>query len=284
MRKKQSLADWINEALVDPDKGGPCTAISLAHMLGVHPQEVHTKRVVAGQTIVPRDLADIFQRKAESYCQDLQGAQTFKLLAFYGKNEAEATHPFMINGAFDLGGNVTEAPTPTGEKMQSMRHQEMMVQMAYRAIAQNQESLIRQNQMLADRCETLQRENHDAYDIVRDIIQRQVTEQHEQRMEALRFERATAERKKWLSFAPALINQLLGREIFPQATADTALVESICDSMSAEQVEKLAGALPPELWGPLANRMNAHMDKKHREAEAMKQLAGVSKAEDELAD
>lgn len=280
MRRRQTLSEWIHEALTDKDKDAECTAISLCHMVGTSPVEVHTRKVTPGINVP--DLATMLLKKAESYAQDMPGMQSFALLAFYGTNEPGARHPFQVNGETGYFGNATEAPTPQGEKMQSMRHQEMMVQMAFRHTAAMIEQSTRMIERLGDRVDSLMRENHDAYDIVRDMLGRQVTEQHERRMEALRFERSTAERKKWLTFAPALINTVLGREIFPQSTADTALVETITDSLTEDQIQKLSSVLPPELWGPMAQRMMLHLEKKQAEQEAVKKLAGSSSVDAEL--
>ena len=88
-----------------------------------------------------------------------------------------------------------------------------------------------------------------------------------------------------MSFAPALINTLLGKEIFPQATADTSLVETIADNIKEEDIQKLAGVLPPELWGPLAVRMKAHIDKRLAEkAERERQMKELPPHPDPEAD
>jgi hypothetical protein len=108
---------------------------------------------------------------------------------------------------------------------------------------------------------------------MREVILRQVADNHTQKMTEMEYERSTAERKKLMGFIPPLVNTVTGKEIFPQATSDTALVETITESLTEEQVQQLMGILPAELAGPLANRMLQHMEKKKREQAAkMKEL------------
>jgi hypothetical protein len=104
-----------------------------------------------------------------------------------------------------------------------------------------------------------------------------ITEDREHQFKVLQYERATGERKKWMSFAPALVNTVLGKEVFPQSVEDTALVETIADSLGEEEVMKLGAVLKPEIMGPLANRLVKYQAKKNHEAAlaeaAVKQLS-----------
>lgn len=269
-RTRRTLEEWIREALTDGDKEAACSVLCLIHKLGAHDREIHAKKIVAG--VSPSELAALFRGKAETYAQDLSGVQTFNLLAFYGKNEPEAFFPFLVQGDVNTSGNATEPPTPAGEKAQGMRFAEQMVQMAYRqmnTVFEMQSRLITQ---MASREERLLRENHEAFEIVRDTVMRQVTESREHEIRQLEYTRQTEERRKWLSFAPPLINTILGREVFPQATVDTTIVEAVAENLTEEQIQQLAIALPAHLWGPLAERMSTFLEKKRSAQEAMARL------------
>jgi hypothetical protein len=271
-RSRKTLEVWLRETLDDPDKDQPCSALSLVHMVGISEREIHSRKCAPGMS--PKDVAEMFRGKAETYAQDLPGAQTFNLLAFYGKSEPEARYPFLITAEAPQGGLLTEAPTPQGEKQQSMRHVEMNMQLVF-----NQQRILfdasnRMIESLARREEMLLRENHDAFEIMKEMILKQVTDDHKLRQERLEYARSTEERKRWLSFAPALVNSLLGREVFPQSTADSALVETIADALSEDQIQKLAAVLPPELWGPLADRMGGYLKTKNEREAKLKELTG----------
>ena len=253
VRRRQTLESWIAEAKIDPDKEKPVSMMTLVHMVGQAEREIHTVRF-GGGIREDKELAELFQGKAEGYCQDIPGVQTFCLLAFYGGNEPEARHGFSINVEQDFGGLATEGPHAQGLTQQAMRHSEAIVQMAFRQTAMLFDTTQRTMAMLTEQNAKLMLENHDAIEIVRKVMFEKVTDerQHEQNM--LKMKRETEERKKWLSFAPALINTVLGREVFPQSTADTALIETVVDNLTEENIMALAKVMPPTLWGPMAAR------------------------------
>lgn len=275
---RQTIEQWIHEVLTDPDKNGPCTAIALVHRVGVKEQELHSTKL-GGRQWDAKGLAKMFLSKAENYASELPGVQTFNLLAFYGdRSEWEAIKPFMVNGEADTGGLATEGPTKEGFLQQCMRHTEAMTQMALRnnqavmqAMQGMMEQVVRENM-------SLRRENQEATTIVRDAVIRLTESKEDRAMKRAEYERKTAERQQWLSFGPALINAILGREVFPQASADTALVDMIANSLEEDDLQKLAasGVIKPHLLGPLAQRMAQTLEKRRlaqgQAAEALKHV------------
>ena len=81
-----------------------------------------------------------------------------------------------------------------------------------------------------------------------------------------------------MKFAPPLINTVLGKEIFPQSVADTALIDSIANHLSEEQIEMLATSnlFPPVVWGPLAQRLDHALKKKEEERARVRELTSTS--------
>jgi hypothetical protein len=282
-RGRKALATWIDEALVDKDKSDRISALSLVHMIGQQRQEIHTVKIGASGSYDGAELEKLFRGKAESYAQDLGTVQMFALLAFYGKNTEEAVQPFTVTPAVnpENAGFLTEAPTAEGRLQQKMRWDDANQMAVYRRQQSLDEHSIRlievQGRML-DRSqsmvERLMTENMDAFTIVKDLLAEKQLSDHDRAMKRMEFERATGERQKLLQFAPVLINTILGREIFPQSTEDTALIETIAESLEPEHIEKLANmGLPPMLMGPLAARVMKAMEKKEQKAqEAQKVL------------
>lgn len=271
MAKRKTLEAWLYEALADKDKGVQCSMIALMHMVGSVGKELHSKKTHPDMNV--KELAELFRGKAETYAQDLPGNQMFQILAFYGKGEPEAFFPFSLNGNFGESGLATEGPDAKGALQQLMRQNEMQFQLNMRQTISLFEASQRMIDSMSRREEKLLKENHDSLEIMREVILRQVADNHTQKMTEMEYERSTAERKKLMGFIPPLVNTVTGKEIFPQATSDTALVETITESLTEEQVQQLMGILPAELAGPLANRMLQHMEKKKREQAAkMKEL------------
>lgn len=273
--KRKSLETWIAEALTDLDKEGACTAFSLVHKQGMADHEVHTTRIQAGNARSPKELAELFRGKAETYSQDLAGSQTFVLHAFYGKSEPEASHPFTIAPNNDTNGLATEAPTAQGSMQQGMRLTEQFVQATFRERQMMMQYQFQIIERLSHQNEKLAAENADAFEIVRTMLMDKVKLDHESRMREMQYARSTKEREKWLSFAPQLLNTVTGKEIFPQTTADTALVEAMAEAIPPEMLQHLSGMFPPEVVGTIMARFETHMKKKRLEQEETERLLGI---------
>jgi len=279
MAKKQTLDQWIQEAITDPDKEGPCTMLACVHKVGTNEEEIHSLKVSATKPWEPKELASLFKNKAQHYCQEIPGVQTFNLLAFYGsRTEAQARHLFVLNGELDFGGLATEGPTGSGLLQQMMRHTEALMQTTIKATAELvgrttavMDSLTKENQRLM-------LESADSFAIVRDMMMEKVTVEARMLTNVEEVRRESEERKLLIKLFPPLLNVITGQEVFPQSVADTSLLESIADSISEEDFAKLGNILPAAQMAPLAARF-ADVLKKKREA---KQLTQGDTVESEL--
>lgn len=280
---RQTLEQWIHEALTDDTKEKECTALALVHRAGVREQEIQTVQLGKRQWDA-KGLAKMFLSKAENYAAELPGVQTFNLLAFYGGDtQYLAIKPFMVNGESEMPGMATEGPTKDGLVQQAMRHSEATIQMALRQTQAMTSAMTGMFEMVVRENMNLRKENQDATVILRDAVLRMTEGREEAALKRLKFARDSEERQKWLSFGPALINSLLGREVFPQTVADTALIDAITDSLTEEDIQKLAGTgvIKPEVWGPLAQRMAKTLERKRIAGEQAKvALAAVDPEED----
>lgn len=281
---KQTLENWIHEAMIDIDKEKPISMFSLVHMVGQGEREIHTTRLGSKQWTA-RDLAALFRHKAENYCQEIPGVQSFCLLAFYEQDEAEARHPFMVSGDTDLHGLSTEGPDEKGIRMQGMRHVEAITQLNHRSIHHVLDTMAKMNENLMRENLEVRKENREGFAIMKDLIAAQALNKHEYRMKEMEFERSSSERKKWLDFAPSLINTILGSEVFPQSTEDSALLEAIADSLSEDDLIKLTSVLKPEILGPISARFEKHFKNKQLKAKtATNLLKGKDPADDAAGD
>ncbi len=271
---RKTLDRWIDEAMSDPEKKR-ITRITLVHMVGMQYQEIHSVRFSDKGGHEAKTLATMFRGKAETYCQDLPGVQTFVLWAYYGAEEPEARQPFMVNVQADPGtmGLSTEPPTETGEKMQRMRQNEAMFQQVYRRQQTMDDFSLRMIDIQGKMIDRLMHESMDNMRIATELMVKSQLDNHTQRMQEAAYIRSSEERKKWLEFAPVLINTLLGKEIFPQSTEDTVLIETLANAVDEDMLGKLMGVgIPDAMMGPLAARVAKAMEKKRTEAEKIKQL------------
>ncbi len=271
---RQTLEQWIFEVLTDDDKEGKCTALALVHKVGVRDQEIHVKQLGSRQWDA-KDLAKFFRDKAENHASEIPGVQSYVLLAFYNnRSEAQAQRPMLVNGEAEFSGLATEGPTEKGLLQQMMRHTEATLQISGRQSAMLFETMSRTMTELANSNHRLMVENREATEVVRDAVLQLATNREKSEMERLQFERATAERSKWMGLLPAAINGITGKEIIPQATADTQLLETIAESLDEEGIMKLAnsGAIKPEIIPLIMKRFTQIIQRKreaislHREA------------------
>ena len=295
---KHTLEKWVTEQLVDEsrtqlgedgkEETATCRQISVCHMQGASPREIYTLKLDGSSTAAR--IADLLRGKAESYCAEIPGQQTCCLQAFFGESgEAQAVKPFQVSPALSFGENglATEAPTTSGMRQQEMRHNETAIKLGFDAMSRAFEMMARTVELTQKSHETLMKHNHelleenlDATAVVREMTMNVMNERHTKEMELETQRRESEERKKWLSMAPMLVNTILGREVFPQGNADTALVESIAESLDEESVMKIAGVLKPEMMGPLMARFQGIIEKKTRQKQetkdAMELGAGAS--------
>jgi len=293
--RRTPLAQVIREMIADGetgDKNGKCRGFGVIHVSQRGDREIDAIKLGSSEW-TPEKLADRIEAKAKTYAQDLSGAQTFTLLAFYGDAkdypEPQATHPFVINGNlgtdFDRYGSLTtEGPDAKGQMQQAMRLTEVIVQRVFGMASSLFEEQRLERQELRRENQELKAENREAFSLLRESIMQNTELSHQKRMQEMEYLRSTEERKMWFKFAPALINQIVGREVFPQGTADSALVDSIAEALDEKTIQKIAGELPPTLWGPLAARFESHIKKKrmNAEAQAKRLTEGAKKTDEEI--
>lgn len=259
---KQTFDQWVADAVTDKEKDGDCSALSVVHMKGHSDSEVYSISLTSERSWTSIALAKVLREKAENYSDELPGVQSFALLAFYGgRNEPQARKPFNINGANEYDNGTTEGPTAQGLVQQAMRHTEAVMQITSRQTTELFATTQQTMNMLTQQNARLMQENRDSYEIMQHMMKERASGMHEQNMEQLAFERKTIDRQKLIEFLPALLNGITGREIFPQESEDTALVEKFVESMDADALEAISQHLPPELLGMLAQRMEKSLRK-----------------------
>jgi hypothetical protein len=266
-RKRITIEQWISDGLSDGEKGKPCSAFSLVHIKGVGQEEVYTKQITA--PVQPKQLAEFFIDRATGFAQDLPGMQTFRMLAFYGSSEPQAALPFTVaDGELTGGGESPFAkhePTQAGLLGQLMKHNEQVMGM----MVDLTKSLAVQS--IAHEAE-MRKEVNDAQMIVRDVIMNMRKEAHEMRMSELAFARSTEDRRLLGKALPTIINQLSGREVIPEAHADSELLDAIAAKIKPHMLQQLIalGILDTNEAALLTARFARATEERRKEIEALK--------------
>lgn len=289
MQRKQSLANWIAEAVLDSEKGSKCTRIALVHMQGVTEKPIYVHKLPEKTSDeLFESLGEIFENKADNYADGLPGHQTFQLLAFYGdRPKPDASKPFGVSGYTQMEGLMTEGPTSTGFMQQMMRLMEGLTRTYVNKDAILFDTALRQNESLAKENIALRRENLEAVTFMKEFLLSQATNQHELRMKELAFQRESDERKMLFQTAPSLLNTMLGREVVPQPTADTGMLEGILDlvmKLGPAEAGPLLAKLnpPPPMLMALTARMKRLTENKENEIKARAPLTNGIDPEDDV--
>lgn len=246
------------------------TMLSLVHKVASSDQEVYTYMLGAGESSSAASYAEAFEEKAATHVQDVPGVHTFNVLAFYGASSAKTGIPqgrfvFVRNVEHPQDGNATEPATPQGRVQQMMRREEMLFQ----SLFSQQQFMFQfmQGSMrgLAEENQVLRGENANMFAAAKQILMDQALVNREHEMKVVEAKRNAALVGKLLDFAPALANTVAGREVFPQAKADSATLDLICENLKPEQVEMLDMLFPAELAAVLKQRVLSYMTKKEEE-------------------
>ena len=277
MSKEQSLESWIKEAIFDPDKSGQCVAMSLIHMRGQFSEEIHSIKLNTGQQYTTQELAERFLHKARGYSQDLVGVQLFQLLAFYGNPEDEnppkepgAKHPFRINVENNSDSLWTEGPTEAGKTQQNMRLTEALVQGSFRQNAYVFDTLMDTLRTFGHQNRQLMEQNHLAFQEMKNMAaamwekEKSLKEQEfEQREKGLLLSQA-------MKYLPALANTVTGKDVFPQTTVDSSIIDLLIEEIDEETIKKLQEVLPEKVMGLLTTRMVSTLEKRKKDSEVVK--------------
>jgi hypothetical protein len=264
--QRRPLYHWVADCLSDENKAGKVNRITLLHAIREdHHVEVYSFTKAPFEA---KAIGELLEAKAEFHAQDLPGPQQFVIAVCWDDSPSpQAHHPFTVNRSIAGTGFVE-----TGESRNAMIQQQKILAETTKHMLEQSSSLFRlQNETTAPlyrHYSELMHENRAMFETMKELMISMHDKRHEQRKDELKYVRDTEERRKWISFIPLLANTLLGREVFPQNSADSAILDAAADNLSPEEVMMLATKIPPELMGPLSARNEKYLAEKRQREEA----------------
>ena len=264
----QRILVWVRQRC--NDKENPAVSFSVEHLTtgGNTGKEVGNPiPLVEGcPTMSTEEIASALENMSEAFAEGLQGSQQFRIVAVL-KSGGTLEFPFRKHGEADPGGYGTESASATGHLAQMMRLNEALTRIG---LVHSETLLGKAVDMLGvmtKQNQELMSENADAFRIVREVLMKQTIDNDERQLKLIKERRNADLWRKGVGIAPAVINRLLGSEVIPQSTADSALIDSIAENITAEQVEMLAhsGMLPAPVMGLLMDRLKEGFDAKVKE-------------------
>lgn len=280
-RRHQTNEEWIAEALADSERQKPATGIACFHVSAVGAAREVDAIDLGRKTWDPASIARRINGKVASYSESLEGIQAFELRVYYGSDEAVAVHPFTtIEGEISTGNgeHARERATANGQLAQLMRHLENRER---NLLAKEQQFLSFMQAVIVPQMQNqaaLQREVFDAYTIIREMIMQQGRDMHEQRQRDLDAAQSRTERERLFGYLPGLVNTLTGKEIMPNTSVDSSIVETMAQTVKPEMVDTLVamGIVPAEASIIVKNRLEQIRAKKQAEAEAVAKVPPTS--------
>lgn len=277
--KKNVLREWIGECLASPSEdhdGKTLSRMACMHMIGSQPEEVHTHRFRPDNSMTAEQLEKLFRGKASAFSQDLPGTQTFCLIPFWG-DDVGPRMPFIVQqSAEDMTrtGLLTESPDEKGLAQQAMRHLEAFASQIFARQAVLDNTTQRRIESLDSHNERLEGENRELMKIFFEVLREKAVDMRAEDAKNLEYERQTAERKKWIGMMPALVNQVMGREVMPNASVDSVIVRALAEKLEPAQLEMLGqtGIVSAEAMALLVSRFNEIQDEINEEKRKTSQL------------
>lgn len=292
-RPKKSLAKWIGEAVADNDKEHTITQLSLVHMKGNVPLEIH-KVTKFGNEFNQQKVADLFEDKAAVHSQELIGPQTFNVWAFYKQEKPEAFFIFLQHPSSDAerDGNgylSTEAPTEQGMRQQEMRWREMDRGLVYRQQQALNSYSLQVIEQQARELANLRASQFDNAQMVLNMMATMHDNTHKLRIEEIQAQKSAQMQTTLVKMLPAGLNTLFGREIVPQSLEDTSIVDGIIDGLmksSSDPADLMTKAvqmmgmlgIPEAMMGILGSRIKRGVEERMKEAAELAQAKNVGLA------
>jgi hypothetical protein len=111
---------------------------------------------------------------------------------------------------------------------------------------------------------TLRKENADFVGVMKEVLFEEASKRLDRDLAVKRFERESKDREMFMKLLPIGINELTGREVIPQSSADSMLIDTIAEHLDETSVQKLleSGAIPPALVGVLMSRLRKSLEEK----------------------
>lgn len=284
MARKQSLQQFFEFALSDPDKPKALSMIALVHKVGMRDEEVFSCAVGdGGRSPDPLKLAELFQSRADTYAQELPGVQMFQVLCFYGEDQRTHGNRYIIavnnNQDPTQNGLWTENPDAQGQTMQRMRHTEWGMQQIFNRQATLDNYSLRMIEMMTAYQGKLMHENAEAYGIVKEMMMGKIADDREFQIRVMKEKEGAHTRQALMTAMPALINNITGKEVFPESAEDTAIISAIAENVEEEHLPFIKSILPQPVVALLMPRITKELEKKKLEADALKKYTALTKGE-----
>lgn len=295
---RDSIRSWLAESLAEITEDGALSFVCMQHQGGQGEQEIYSIKSGGPKWGDADAMADLLFTVAKRHAGGLVGVQSFMLHGCFGAATPLVPKrflPFAVPGMLQYGpivggaaGMMTEAPTGVGMTQQSMRLLEVLAQGAFAERRAAGEAMMRLIVELRSALTDAQAEGRELWIVLKEVFARLMEAERKVQFDIIAAKRNAALVQEFARYFPALLNGVTGRDIFPVAAGDTALMRGMARLISDDQL-KLLGRIA-EAGGPekaaefavLTNRLNDLRKEEAAHDAKIDELAGEALGNDYL--
>jgi hypothetical protein len=286
---RETIRQWLESEFAAVEESGAVAIIGMVHHAHSGPAQLHAMKVGHSKWGDADAMAHTFDSIASRHARGVSsgGAQQYELSICRGSDGRPTTVlPFVRVGSPNItgpsGSLATEPPTTVGQVQQGMRQAELVVQGMLGQIHPTfrvQGDLI---DKLMKRLSEVDQENRELWVAAKGLLMELMKEKHADKMRELMAARMTEFAKHVMRLAPALLNMMTGREVFPLSPADTGILDTIAALATPEDVRALSAVLMTKgdegaaLATVLTDRFSTyHKRRKEEETAEQRLIAGL---------
>ncbi len=253
---RDKITEWLREEFEVVEERGEVSAVVLVHIAHSGETQMHQFLPQNANWKKPEEMARVFDSVATRHAKGIVGGgqQQYQLMMTRGTDATTTSVlPLIRFGASNLmgpqGSLSTEAPTPMGMAQQTMRHQELMIQGSFekdRIVFH--EMRVQLQELRADN-RLLRQENLEVWMGAKDLALELIKRREDERQREINARRMAEFQKQAMKLAPALINMMAGKEVFPLSRADSDMIDAIAELASPDEIHMLTAGLQQKEGG-----------------------------------
>jgi hypothetical protein len=210
--------------------------------------ELKVEKIIADDI---RECADNLENMVTDDASGMGGMQRYLIESWHDDSESPSARFALRVQGYDpdvdnLDSDDAEPPTKGGILGQQMRHNEIIMKTLVAGMGGAIQSLQRSAARNAELVETLMSQRLEDFKVVEEAL----SHKHEREMEMME-QTADIDRKdklveKGLTLLPAVVNRISGRALVAAPSPRDAMLKTLVETLSPEQLNGIAGQLNPE--------------------------------------
>lgn len=284
---REEIRNWLTELLEEINEGGKLSLVVLNHVSAQGGEvELFPLKSTHPKWGDAHIMAEMIFAIAIRHARGLVGQQQFMLHGMFGEQTSTPVRllPFGLPGMLTFGavpgGLATEPPTALGQAQQTMRHIELLIQGAFAKDKHATDTLLTISRDLTTRLSDSQDECRQYMLALKECFATLMELQKRAQLDIIAAKQRAVLIQEFTRLMPAALNGVTGRNIFPVAAGDTALLRSMLRYIDDDKMKMLAALAEeggPEAqagWAVLVNRFTQLRKEDELQDKKIEEMAG----------